>query len=267
MSRRWFGGGSRWWPLPKGGSRGTGLFGAHRGASRLWAPGRGRGAAPHRPTFVSSLVAALLAVGVVLGFVVARTTGPSVPSRGNALPTTSAPAVPSTSLPSRVAGTTTVPTTAPPQSASATPSGSPGPGPCTPSEVVISTATDSSSYGPGSTVTVTTLVRGVQACVFQPVAVGPYSCADTVVITDAGGTQAWPWPGQAEQCSPPSATVLEPGVTDSLRAAWNGWVYSGGSPQQAPPGVYQAVGTWAWSAGAGRAPYEVSTRSQPFTMR
>ena len=265
MSRRWFGGGRRW-PFPMGGSTEAGTSGsAPSRPPHMWSPRKGKGAAPHRPTLASSLVAALLAVGVVLGFVVARDTGPSIPSGQRGLPTTSAP-VPSTSTPSLSTGTTTTsPTTTAPHAVVTTTSPS-GPGPCTPSQVVVTTTTDGSSYPSGATVTVTTLLRAVQACVFQPVAVGPYSCADTVVITDAGGAQQWPWPGQSEQCSPPAPTVLEPGVTESLRAAWNGWVYGGGNEHPAPNGVYQAIGTWAWSAGSGRAPYQVSTRSQPFTV-
>jgi hypothetical protein len=130
----------------------------------------------------------------------------------------------------------------------------------------VATATDSSAYSPGSTVTVTTLLRALRACVFQPVANGPYSCADWVIITDAGGHQVFPSPGQGEQCSPPAATVLQPGVTESLRAAWNQQVQTGGGYAQAPPGYYQAVGTWGWSAGPGQPPYVVSARSSSFAV-
>lgn len=212
----------------------------------------------------SSLVAALLAVGVVLGFVVARTTGPSIPSN-QSTPTTTVPRV---SVPVLSPPVESVPTstTAVPQTAVSAPSQASGPAPCTPADLSITTATDASSYRSGSTVTVTTLLRSVRACVFQPVAAGPYGCADTVVVIDGSNHQAWPWPGESEQCSPPAATVLQPGVTESLRAGWNGEVETDGSFQPAPPGTYEAIGTWSWSAGPGQSPNRVSVASAAFSV-
>lgn len=266
MARRWFGGGGHRWPFPSGGTapdRSAGLGFAAPGR-RLWSPSRGRGAAPHKPTLASSLVAALLAVGVVLGFVVARTSGPSIPSNGSQ-PTTSVPrvTVPVVSPPVYPAATTS---TTSPHTVVSAPSQASGPAPCTPADVSVTTATDASSYPSGGTVTVTTLLRAVRACVFQPVASGPYGCADTVIVVDGSNHQAWPWPGESEQCSPPAATVLQPGVTETLRAAWDGDVYSNGRFVPAPPGTYQAIGTWYWSAGAGQGTSRATVASAPFAV-
>ena len=273
MSSRRSGISGRRWPLPIGSravtsaSAAGGIPGATAAGppNPLWAPRKGKGAAPHRPTITSSLVAALMAVGVVVGFVLIRTGNPTV--SGQTAPTPSIPGTRATvppgqsSAPLASGAPTTAPTSPPVTSATS----SPGTRYCTPADVEVSSATDSSAYGPGRTVTVTTLLRAARTCVFQPVPTGQYSCASTIVVTDAGGSQVFPWPGQPEQCSPPAPTVLQPGVTESLRAAWNQRVSAGGA-QQAQPGSYQALGTWAWSSGPGQAPYQVSARSQPFVI-
>jgi hypothetical protein len=216
----------------------------------------------------SSLLAALLAVGVVLGFVLVRTGRPSSSSNHSAATTTSVPSGPTTTIPSVSPRTTSVPTTtsAPARPVVPVPTAAPPPGLCTPAEVIVTTSTDESSYATGSTVTVTTLLRALRSCVFQPVAAGPYSCADTIVITDGAGSQVWPAPGEREVCSPPAGAVLQPGATETLRGAWNQVVDTSGHAQQAPPGPYQAAGTWNFSAGPGRPPYEVSARSAPFAI-
>lgn len=211
----------------------------------------------------SSVIVALLAVGIVLGFAAVRTGGRTPSSSSGAIPTVSIPLVPSTTSP---ATGTTPPTVARPAPTTTAP---PAPtttaatvGTCRPADVVVATSSDSSSYPPGSTVTVTTTLRDVRECIFTPAPAGPYGCASTIVITDAAGGQVWPSPGQTEQCSSPSSGVLQPGDVQTLRAAWNQQESGPGglTSQQAPAGQYQAVGTWAWSSGGG-APYQASARS------
>ncbi len=230
--------------------------------NRVWSPSPGKGNAPHRPTIASSLVAALVAVGVVLLFVLIRTGGPTVPSNTRTVPTTGVPATPSTTGPP-LAQTTPPTTTASPSA-----SGRSGttPGLCTVADLHVSTTTDSAWYLPGAPVTATTYLRAVRACVLQPAAVAPYGCATSLVIVDALGHQVWPWANQGEVCTSPASMVLRAGVTESVRSQWNGQVPSGAGSSAAPPGTYQAVGTWAWSAGAGQVPVELSARSQPFSV-
>ncbi|MHB8329313.1 MAG: hypothetical protein ACYDD6_06795 [Acidimicrobiales bacterium] len=86
-------------------------------------------------------------------------------------------------------------------------------------------------------------------------------------MTDAGSHQVWPWAGESEQCSPPQASVLQPGSTETLRAAWNQQVMSSnGTAQQAPDGTYNVVGTWTWNAGNGQPPFQAAVRSDPFAI-
>ena len=138
--------------------------------------------------------------------------------------------------------------------------------PCTPGDLSIVTTTDQTSYAPGQTIVMTTKVTDVTACIFTPAPVGAYSCPASVAAMGADGSQAYPAPSQAEQCSPPPGGTLEPGATRTLTATWNGEVFRNGSWQSAPPGSYSAVGTWGWSAGSGQPPYSVSARSAPFTL-
>jgi hypothetical protein len=224
-----------------------------KGSKRLWVARGGRNSVPHRPTLTSSLMAALLAVGVVIGFVVARngdhntqatlmpgstTTNPRVlPDR----PVT--PVVPATSP------TTTVPVNVPPTTTA-------GPKWCTPADLEVSISTDSSSYALGQTVELTTEVVDLVACLFEVETPAGLTCGDSVAV-DQSGEQLWPWPGQGEECSPPAATVLRPGEEESLAASWNQQVLTtDGTSEQAAPGTYDAVGMWAWVVGAGQAPYQ-----------
>lgn len=228
--------------------------GRRTGLGRLLSSVTARGPVPHRPTFTASILAALLAVGVVLGFVAFGTTDQA--ARRAAPPTTSLPPVhvPSTTLPPTTAATAP-PTTPPTTTAAATQVG-----PCRRADLQV---TVSVSGGPGVT-EVTTELRDLAPCSWQPVAVEGYPCPDTIAVVDAGGSQVWPAPGQAEQCSTPAGRVLTPGQDETLSAAWDDRVPAGGTTVPAPPGRYAAVGTWSWATDAG-APDQASD-SQPFTL-
>lgn len=203
-------------------------------------------------------MAALLAVGVVLGFVAVRNTDHR--AQGNLVPetTTSVPAPFSTTVPrdnitlvppTPATSTTTVaaPVVAPPTTG--------GPGLCTASDLQLSASSDSSSYAPGQPVDLSTDVTDVVACTFEAQAPAGRACADSIVV-EQSDSRLWPWPGQGEQCSPPAPTVLEPGDRETLAAVWNQRVLTAdGSTEQASAGSYQAVGTWAWLTVDGQSPY------------
>lgn len=227
------------------------------GLRRLWSSVATRGQVPHRPTFTTSLFAALLAVGLVLGFVAFRPTDQS--TRG-ALPpgssTTTTPRHVTTTVPPTTTQTASPPTTPPTTTAAA----APPTGPCTRSEVEVSV-----SVGGSAGITdVTTVLHDLTACVWQPVTVSGYPCPDTIAVVDADGRQVWPAPGQGEQCSTPATEVLTPGQTLSLSAAWNNQVPSGGGTTAAPPGRYAAVGTWSWATVGGQP--DQASQSEPFSL-
>ena len=229
--------------------------GRRTGLGKLWSWVAARGPVPHRPTFTASIFAALLAVGVVLGFVAFRTT--DQPARSALPPSTSVPApvhVPTTTLPPTTTATTP-PTTPPTTDAVATQVG-----PCRRADLQV---TVSVSGGPGAT-EVTTELRDIAPCTWQPVTVSGYPCPDTIVVVDAGGSQVWPAPGQAEQCSTPAGRVLTPGQDESLSATWDNRVLAGGATTPAPRGQYAAVGTWSWATDGGRP--DQASQSQPFTL-
>ena len=151
---------------------------------------------------------------------------------------------------------------------------------CSSGDVSLVTATDASGYAPGAPVRITTTVRDLVACLFEPAAASSgdgagagSSCATTVAVTDAAGDRVWPVPGQVEQCAPVAATALVPGQTLDVAVVWTGVADVPGSPLDlpAPPGRYQAVGTWSWSgpgepASSGAAPVSASAVSAPFTV-
>jgi hypothetical protein len=225
----------------------------------------GRTPTPHRPALSSSVLAALLAVGVVLGFVAVRTVTQHDTARSSVSSTTVPPTTTTTgvqhSAPPTVASTTT--TTAASQAASPAPS--PTSRLCTPSDVSVSSSSDASSYPPGAVVRVSTEVQDLVACTFHPQGGGNYPCPSNVVVVQSGGGQVWPVPGQGEQCSPPADQVLEPGDAVTLRAAWPEQVETtGGTTEQAPAGDYQVLGTWSWAAGSGQVPYQVQAYSPVF---
>ena len=232
------------------------------GGNRLWSPARGKGSAPHRPTLASSIVAALVAMGAVLTFVLIRTDGTTSPSV-RSIPTSSLPDMPGTSSPGP-GDTLPAPATTKPSSGATVGGQQGGPAPCSAAEVEIVTNTDKAWYLPGSSVTVTTVLRAAHRCLFTPAAVAPYGCPTTVVVDDALGHQVWPWPGQSEVCSSTASKVLDPGVTEIITATWNGQVPASGGSADAPAGSYRALSTWAWTGTTGEV--QRSARSQPFAV-
>jgi len=227
------------------------------GGNRLWSPAPGKGTAPHRPTLVSSIVAALVAMGVVLIFVLIRTSGMTSPSTVRSIPTSSLPNAPSTSSPGLAV-------TLPAPATTAIPGRAAGPAGCTAGDVSVVTSTDKPWYLPGTSVTVTTILRAAHTCQLTPAAVAPYGCPTTVVIVDALDHQVWPWPGQAEVCSSTASRVLDAGSTETITATWNGKVPTASGVADAPAGSYQAEGTWAWTGAQGEV--QRSARSHPFAV-
>jgi len=166
----------------------------------------------------------------------------------------------------------TVPTTVPPKTApAASPSTTVAPakpaaapavqavaaplGPCTASDVDITTSTGQSSYAVGQAVNILTTVSDVHSCIFQPAPTGPYSCASSIVVA-SGGNQVWPAPGQAEPCNAPAGMTMNPGSTESLSATWTA----------ASAGTYQAIGMWGWSGGSGQPNNTANVASPAFTV-
>ncbi|MHB8440023.1 MAG: hypothetical protein ACYDD4_12810 [Acidimicrobiales bacterium] len=203
--------------------------------------------APHgRPSLQASIVAAVVAVGLVLALV--AITSKSTQTNG-ALPTTSLPApsttssapVPSTQAtvpapPARSTTTTTARTVTRVTTTTTTviiPV-------CSASDFEITTSTDQSTYAPASTVTVTTTLRDLLACVYQPVDSPPYSCSVTLTV-DEGGAQVFPAAGQTETCNDPGRGVIEPGTQIMRSIAWS----------DPPPGTYEALAAWDWAGSSG----------------
>jgi hypothetical protein len=111
------------------------------------------------------------------------------------------------------------------------------PGPCAQADLVATTTTDKASYGAGAPVTITTVLRDVVACRYQPAAPSAGACPTTIAVVDGQGRAVWPAAGSVA-CAQPRSGVLQPGSVISVTATWN---------QQALPGTYRAVGTWTWS--------------------
>jgi hypothetical protein len=86
-------------------------------------------------------------------------------------------------------------------------------------------------------VTITTVLRDMVACRYQPAAPSPGACPTTIAVADDQGHTVWPAPGSVA-CAQPRTGILQPGSTISVTATWN---------QQAAPGAYRALGTWTWS--------------------
>ena len=225
------------------------------GLGRLWSSVASRGPVPHRPTFTTSLFAALLAVGVVLGFVAVRAADQSAHS---ALP-------PSTTVPPPVHATTTSPPTTPPPAPATEPPASVAAtavplAPCGPRDLQVTVSVS----GGGGVTEVETVLRDLAPCSWQPVAVSGRPCPDTIAVENSAGAQVWPAPGQAEQCSTPAGRVLSPGQVETLSAAWDDRVPSAGGTAAAPQGSYTAVGTWSWTASDGE-PAQASG-TEPFSL-
>lgn len=227
-----------------------------------------------RNRWAKSALAALFAVGIVVGFSFALTSGATTKASRSASPATTAPrahliTTPPTTPPAPVhvpspppAPVTTTP--APPTA----PAAASSPGPCTPNEVSITTVTNSANYAPGQPVTVTTELQADTACSLVPVESGQYACGATAVVVNAANDQVWPMPGQAETCAAPAPQVLSAGNGVEVAVAWNQEFLNPAthSPGQAPPGLYAAVGAWSWSAGPGQAPYTVAVESSQFAI-
>ncbi len=194
-------------------------------------------------------------------------TVPSLPVVPTTEPIATSPATSPKAAPAPTRLPAPVPATAAALSTQRTPPTTTAPlRPCTPGDLSIVTTTDRATYGPGDPVVMTTKVTDVNACIFQPVPVGQYSCPDSLVAESSGGSQAFPAPGQQEQCNPHAASTLQPGASDTVTTTWNGQVDSNGTMQDAPPGSYVAVATWGWSAGPGQPPYTVNAPSATFTI-
>lgn len=206
------------------------------------------------------ILGAILVLALIVGMVFAF--GPSGSPKGSPLSQAAAtPTFPTTTVPHRA--TTTLPqhptaaasgsattTAAAPKpaavaaSAATSATTTAAPGPCTASDLAISTTTDAASYSPGAPVTATTKLVDDTACVFTPVASGAYSCPTTIVFVNSNGDQVYPVSGQAEQCADVPGGLLSPGATRSVIVVW---------PEQATAGQYKAVGNWSWSAASGPA--------------
>ena len=216
------------------------------GLKRLWSSMWGKTNHPHRPALSSSIIAALLAVGVVLGFVATRASNHSA---NGAFSTTTTPptttTAPTTTTTTPPTTTTTAPTTTTTAAHVANASS-----PCTPSDVSVSV----SARGNRQSVGITTAVTDVVACAFTPQPGGSLSCPVFVDVTGGGGNQVWPAAGQSETCSPPRAVAFTPGQQEVVSVDW--------SP--ASPGSYTANGFWSWSSGGGT-PYQ-GTASASFTV-
>ena len=128
-------------------------------------------------------------------------------------------------------------------------------GPCTPSDLNITTSTGQSSYSVGQAVNILTTVTAVHSCIFQPAPAGPYSCASSIVVA-SGGNQVWPAPGQAEPCNAPPGMTMNPGSTESLSGTWTA----------SSAGTYQAIGMWGWSGGSGQPTNTANVASPAFTV-
>lgn len=217
------------------------------GFRRLWSSIWGKTNHPHRPAVSSSVLAALLAVGVVLGFVATRSSNHPANGAFSSTTTTTAPST-TTAPPTTAAPTTT--TTAKPTTTTTAAHVANASSPCTLSDVRISVSTGGSS----SAVTISTAITDVVACAFTPQAGGSLSCPVFVDVTDAGGNQVWPGAKQPESCSPPNAVAFSPGQQETVSVVWN----------QAQRGSYTANGFWSWSSG-GATPQQGSA-SAPFSV-
>jgi hypothetical protein len=203
---------------------------------------------------LTKVVVALLAVfGVVVGAVAfsradnkphaaSSATATTVPRTvGSEGSTTTEPqlVLPAISIPPATTSTTApTPTTtaAAVAAATATTTTAP-PGPCGAGDLAVTTSTDKANYGAGAPVTITTVLRDVVACRYQPAASSPGACPTTIAVLDGQGRTVWPAPG-AVACAQPRSGVLQPGTMISVTATWN---------EQAAGGTYRAVGTWTWS--------------------
>ena len=103
------------------------------------------------------------------------------------------------------------------------------------------------------------MLTDVNPCIFRPVNVSPYDCPTSIVVDDGNGNQVWPG-SQGETCSSVPTTSFPKGYRVTIRTTWD--LTDNGN--QAPPGSYSAVGTFAWSSSgvtvqsSDRTPFTVS---------
>ena len=138
--------------------------------------------------------------------------------------------------------------------------------PCTPADLDITTTTDRASYMPGVPVRVVTKLVSRVACELDLVPDGKPSCGESLVVDSWSGEQAFPAIGQSEQCGILPSEVLTPGNPDTATVVWDERTSIAGGTGEAPPGRYDAIGSWSWSAGGREQPYEVAVHSALFTI-
>lgn len=113
---------------------------------------------------------------------------------------------------------------------------------------------------------VTQLVSDV-ACSLALFPAGQYDCGESIVVDTWSGEQVFPMLGQAEQCANLPQGILSPGSVETATIVWNQrTIQASGGTGQAPPGRYEAIGSWSWSSGADGQPYQVAVDSTPFTI-
>jgi hypothetical protein len=131
--------------------------------------------------------------------------------------------------------------------------------PCTPKDLSVSTTTDRPRYTPSYRVTVVTKIVSSTACDLDLVPSGEYHCGESIVIDTWSSEQVFPAAGQSEECGALPGGPVEPGTADVETIVWNGrTVLGSGKIGQAPPGRYEAIGSWSWNSGHPRAPYQVA---------
>lgn len=214
---------------------------------------------PVKPAGWSMVTAAALAVAAVLALAAL------VPPRSPASPVTAGgtpagPAPVTRAVPPPVTTTTGAPATVAAAPSVTWVAPQPGPftaAPCRPADMSIATSTDAAAYAPGDAVVVTTTLRAERATcdlVLEP-ADGD-DCASYAEVLDGAGRRAWP--AGPVTCAVPAATEVPPGAGETVAVTWD--------PVDAPPGSYQAVGVWSWSAGPGEPPYVVEGAPADFTV-
>jgi len=167
---------------------------------------------------------------------------------------------PLTELP---APTTTVP--APVTAAAASPkvtpvaAAAPGPppGPCTGSDVSVTTSTDAPSYASGTSVTVTTVINFARSCVYTPTNASSKSCPTDIAVYDPSGDPVTPAPGSVK-CAGIEGGTFNPGSYQSVSYTWNGRAADGSA---ATPGTTGRSGPGTGRAAPPRPRPEAPSRS------
>lgn len=209
----------------------------------------------------ASIVLFLVFDAAILAVAAGSTSRPTQPVRlGQQIPLPQASQAPSEQRPS--ATTRPTPAARPvgqpgPATSTAVPTTTSAPTMCTAADLTITTTTDHAQYAAGQPVTVRTVAEDVAPCIFDPHPAGPYDCAVSSAIISSDGTEAYPAPGQSEQCSEPSATTLSPGATVAVSLVW----------PASSPGTYTAVALWSWDSENADNPHTAYVGSDPFTVQ